>query len=142
MGYLDKVSPNLIGMVDLALVVRDVLLPAHSFVVAALCPPLAERLADSQHQIVDKMNQYGDSRPFVLNLSAKPCQNVHLSAEMRVHPPQQSAAESYCPNSFRANATYVSFDMSSTRSLCHRNVDSASLLFTCRISFCLGPPNR
>ena len=64
-AYLDKMSPGLVGMVDLGLVVRDALLPAHSFVVAALCPPLAERLSDKRIEHSDC-----DSRPLLLDLPA------------------------------------------------------------------------
>ena len=43
-AYLDKLSHNLTAMVDLALIVKDTVLPAHSYVVAASCPVLGELL--------------------------------------------------------------------------------------------------
>ena len=73
-AYLDKMAPGLVGMVDLALV-RDSSLPAHSFVVAALCPPLANRLSDKRIEDSDC-----DSRPLLLNLTADdvPCVQAAL----------------------------------------------------------------
>ena len=67
-AYLDKLSDSLLAMVDLAVVVNDAVLPAHSFVVAASCPALEQLLAEGRAEHDTLGND--DSRPLLLDLSS------------------------------------------------------------------------
>lgn len=67
-GHLDKShNTNLAAMADLALIVNDTVLPAHSYVLAASSPALGQLLSDklAEHEGLED----NDKRPVLLDLS-------------------------------------------------------------------------